>query len=333
MSCLYPRIRAETHESYINKKGGISYKHELIPVGRTKKEQDKWNLMVGPDKPYRKIQVIGCQKCVECLLNYSRDKATLIMLEKIYHNPNECWFITFTYNDEHLPFQEVLNQETGEIITGASLKYKDFADFMKRLRYYHKEKIKSLYAGEYGSQTVRPHYHAILMGLKLDTSTFKKKGMNEQNDPLWEVPELTKIWGMGHVTVGRVTWNSAAYVARYTLKKAYKKDKTWYKMQGLQPEFIHWGNGWGKQYFEDHFEKIFETDSVPVKGGVKPPIKYDRLLKEIDTDLYDIIKEQRKATAEANAEPKNTDLRLDEYRKMKERKIKSSFKDMRRKEI
>ena len=343
MKCNFPMLRAETYERYTNQKGGISYKHEFLPRTMADEEGGIENLRKIFAGKYRKIQYTGCGQCVPCLLNYSADKATQMMMHKNFgynggpYPDGLCWFITCTYDDVYLKTTKTIDMESGEIFEGISLYLKDHQDFMKRLRkHFNNSKIQYVCAGEYGSQTHRPHLHYIMYGLPLPQETFIKRGMNKMNQPTWSCQELTDIWGMGMVTIGRVEWQSCAYVARYTLKKAFKKDKWWYLAQGMQPEFIIWSNGIGKQHLVENYKDIYKTDTVQIfqKGSgrnVKPPKSYDRMLKEIDPELYEEIKRKRDNVAKTREYMLNqtTDLTPEERRIISEARMKQVMKDIR----
>jgi len=58
-------------------------------------------------------------------------------------------FVTLTYSPEKLQ--------------SWSLRYKDFQDFMKRLR-FHMGPTRFFMCGEYGEENFRPHFHALLFG-------------------------------------------------------------------------------------------------------------------------------------------------------------------------
>ena len=337
--CTKPLIRAETIESYTNKKGGKSYKVEWL-------DRESWDDFKKSKKNprtafkgrYRRVQEIPCGQCIECRLNYSREWATRCMLELKYWKPETCWFLTLTYDDEHLRFHETVNTDTGEIETGQSLYLKDMQDFWKRVRKHYKvQGMKYITAGEYGGQTMRPHYHAIVYGLPLNISNMKRIGLNSQGDAYFQNEELSKIWGKGFVTIGKVTWQSAAYVARYSLKKAKGSSPEMLRAMGKTPEFVTMSQGIGKKYFEENKEQIYKSDTVPVlntKTGqlVKPPKSYDRLLKEVDEELYNSIKKEREESREVQEEliQKQTDLTPEQRRKQKEEIIKKEFKDIRR---
>lgn len=343
MSCNFPMVRAETFESYINQKGGKSYKAEIIQREQVDAAGGIENLRKIFSAKYRKIEYVGCGQCIECLLGKSRQAATQIMLQKKYgyqggeYPDGTVWFITATYNDENLPTHKTINTETGELFEGISLNKEHHKKFIKKLRkLYPKMKISYVMAGEYGSSTLRPHYHYIIFGLPLDQTDFKKIKMSATNEPVWQSEKLNKIWRKGMVAIGRVTWESAAYVARYTLKKANKKDANWYAAQGMLPEFIIWSNGMGKDYFIKHYKEIYSSDTVPITkkslgGLLKPPRSYDRMLKEIDPELYQEIKHKRDYNARIIEKQLNasTDLTPEERRIISEARMKQVMKDIR----
>jgi len=123
------------------------------------------------------------------------------MHEASLHQEN--MFITLTYSDEHMPKNHGLNHQ-------------HFQDFMKRYRRYldykHNKKIKYYMCGEYGDNFGRPHYHALIFGHRFDDLVKYKKD-------LWLSQKLENLWGMGFTPIGNITLQSAAYVARYIMKK------------------------------------------------------------------------------------------------------------------
>lgn len=339
MSCNFPMIRCETYETYKNVSGGISYKVEWA-------EREMYDRPAGRkflENKYRRVTPIPCGQCIECKLNYAREWATRGMLEMNYgynggkYPDGTCWFITLTYSDEYLPTAVKVNTETGEKFEGISLEKHDIQKFCKRLRYHYPQmKSKYISAGEYGTNTQRPHYHMIWFGIPLEQEQFKKVGMSPTNDPYWKLDKLNDIWGMGHVTIGRVTWESIGYVMRYNLKKVKGKDKLWYEMQGMNEEFTTKSQRIGKDYLDMYQDKIYQTDSIPItnkKTGlyIKPPKAFDRILRERNTDLYDTITEQRKANADTQEilMRRQTDLTPEERRRVSEERMKAVMKDLR----
>ena len=100
---------------------------------------------------------IPCGHCLGCRLAYSRMWADRCMGEATLHESN--YFITLTYDDIHMPYsKDVIDFGTGEYIY-KTLSKRDCQLFMKRLRknYQYDNKVRFYLAGEYGSQTARPH--------------------------------------------------------------------------------------------------------------------------------------------------------------------------------
>ena len=149
-----------------------------------------------------KFVILPCGQCYACRIAKSREWASRCVMESKLHKEN-C-FITLTYNDEHLP-------------SDMSLQKDDFTKFIKRLRKNTGEKIRYYACGEYGDLYQRPHFHACLFGYRPDDLVLfsVRSGVN-----LYTSSTLEKAWQYrGFVTVGDVTYYSAAYGARYVLKK------------------------------------------------------------------------------------------------------------------
>lgn len=362
MQCTNPLIKGELNTVHLTKNGKLT--PDVIFLDRDKYDKGYYNSQVGIGNKYKRIYPIACQQCITCRLNYSRDRATQMMLETVEHNEDECWFLTITYNDEHLPHHtvKVKSERDGykgyKQIVGISLDQKNAEVFWKRVQNRYGKGIKKVYCGEYGSKTNRPHGHAIVWGLHLDVTRLKKWNVNEFGDPIWRCEELEELWHdahlqegvkkgrcMGNIMVGRVNWNTCAYVARYTLKKSLRcrtneeYDK-YYKAQGKRKEYIIWSNGVGKDYFFDNYEKVYSSDTVPIinkKTGqpVQPPTSYDRILERVDPKLHKSIKEKRMKQAETlqRMENMSNPFSPEERRAIAEARMKAITQDFREKEI
>ena len=153
------------------------------------------------DNRHHKGIQIPCRQCTGCRSEYSRQWAMRILHESSLYTNNI--FITLTYDAEHLP-------EYGTLVK------KHFQDFMKRLRKkYNKKKIRYYQCGEYGEKFGRPHYHAIIFN---HTFPDMKRVPGKHKD-LYTSEILKKIWKKGHVSIGTVNFETAAYVANYVQKK------------------------------------------------------------------------------------------------------------------
>ena len=264
----------------------------------------------------RRYQLIPCRNCWACNLKYSAEWAQRIMFECSLHQHN--YFITLTYDELNLPLPEsaTYNGVTYENdgTWSGTLYTKDVDKFLntwrKRLERKGFTGLKYFYCGEYGptgpnSETGslghRPHYHMIAMNAPLDITEFYD--FDKKNGKLiWKSHELDEIWDKGFCEIGEVEFASAAYVARYCMKKlTTNKDKTYYYSQGKEPEFVRMSRrpGIGSEYYEQHKEEIYETDNIPFKNfhgktiNYKPNHAWDKKFEEEFPERFEEIKQSR----------------------------------------
>lgn len=237
----------------------------------------------------REFVEIPCGQCIGCRLDYSRMWANRCLLELQYHKSS--FFVTLTYDDEHLPLTFFGEPETGEAHPAATLRKADFQKFMKRLRRNTGQGLRFFAAGEYGSKTFRPHYHAIIFGLELDDLQVYK--CSPQGFTYYTSETMQKAWPLGFVVVGDVSWETCAYTARYICKKLKGQESVFYDLHNIEPEFSLMSRkpGIGRQYFDDHPE-LFQYDflNVPTeKGGKKfrPPRYFAQLYEKDHPDFVE----------------------------------------------
>jgi len=151
-------------------------------------------------KGCREIQ-IPCGQCIGCRLEKIDAWGFRCMAEASQHLHNH--FITLTYDDDHLPADECLN-------------HRDWQLFAKRLR-KNIGPFRFFMCGEYGENTQRPHYHALLFGLDLP-DLVKCNSVYASTD-IFTSEVFGKAWGHGFHTIGQVTHASAKYCASYALKR------------------------------------------------------------------------------------------------------------------
>lgn len=203
-----------------------------------------------------------------------------LMHEAQFHD--DAHFITLTYDEEHIPMQ----------LDGMGILCpKDLQLFWKRLRKEFGDGIRYYACGEYGDETGRPHYHAIVFGLHLDDLVV-------YDDKLFTSQKLDDVWKCGNVLVGDVTYDSCSYVAGYIMKKLTGKVAVEnYRRYGIVPEFSRMSRrpAIGKKFFDEYYSDMFPEDVMLVRGIVNKPTRYyDKLFKKLDSDGYDKIKRARK---------------------------------------
>lgn len=190
--------------------------------------------------PWRKFP---CRKCITCLLN--RQKAWVSRLVEELRNHETNYFVTLTYSDEFLPFDEngepavwkphikklnadmrkrfqqgKLRNPVSDIILGSP-------EFLELPDIHYQYYITS----EYGPSTQRPHYHGVWYGLDLDQS-------------LAEVLFRT-LWPYGFVSVFPAKEGAAGYISKYLVTDGVGKDS--YHGNGTPP-FSLMSKGLGKEY-------------------------------------------------------------------------------------
>lgn len=236
---------------------------------------------------------IPCGQCVGCRLERSRQWAVRCMHESALHDSNS--FVTLTYSEDFIP-------------EDFSLRHSDFQKFMKRLRErYEGKRIRYYMCGEYGENYSRPHYHSCLFGVGFpDRYPWRKSAAGFQ---LYRSETLEKLWPFGQCEIGDVTFESAAYVARYVMKKITgDQADEHYKIVDPETGEIYWRlpeytrmslkPGIGADWYRKYKDEVFPLDRVVVRGvECKPPRYYDNLLAACDEESFGAIKEERRRKA------------------------------------
>lgn len=179
---------------------------------------------------------IPCGSCVACRIERAKEWKIRNCLELLEFP--ECYFITLTYDDSQLTFDD-----SGTAV----LVKKDFQDFMKRLR--RRIGFARYFAcGEYGDLGGRPHFHCLLYG---HLENFRLAGINKFN-----CKEIDEAWKKGIAVVEHVSPGNIAYVCGYVEKK-FKADYESFPvkpflMMSLKPSI-------GLTYFLKRFDR-FEQD-------------------------------------------------------------------------
>ena len=225
MSCYKPLIRIYSPENREISGQVYSLARFSERMGKKLRYED---LMYEP-----RVMLIPCGQCIGCRIRQREDWTTRIELEARQWPKEKIWFITLTYDDEHVPGMIL---KTGELLRKAqyvwkpgeetpesvqTLLYTDVQKFLKRLRKAYKAQLRFFCAGEYGEQTARPHYHMILYGWEpTDLKQLYKIHHNGYYTREW----MAGIWGMGQIQIAQATPETYRYVAGYVTKKMYEID-------------------------------------------------------------------------------------------------------------
>lgn len=234
------------------------------------------------------LVMIPCGQCEACIEQRTKSWAVRCCLEAAQYE-NNC-FVTLTYNPSNLPKN------------GVNLA--DVQRFIKNLRNEFGSGIRYFGAAEYGSLG-RAHYHLILFNFF--PSDAKCLTQNPYGGFYYKSKILERLWRtkkkladgqyhqLGFVSVGEVSFNSCAYVARYCQKKIGKE----LGVVGVNKEFSFMSRrpGIGENYFKEHFDSLLSTDTIYGQFGGRFSVSsfryFDKLIEKVDPEKLEDLKSQR----------------------------------------
>lgn len=243
---------------------------------------------------------LPCNSCIACRLRRSREWALRCMYEASKY-PLNC-FVTLTYKDEFVPSVDGFH----------TLCKADFVRFMKRLRADQGPKIRFFQCGEYGEvcrvcgksryyckcqqfvKTLgRPHHHVAFFNFDFIDKIFfqRKKGI-----ALYRSAILERLWPFGYSSISDLTFESAAYIAAYCVKKINGKLAAGH-YEGREPEYNTMSRrpGIAHDFVADYYADIYPKDNIHFRGKeFRPPRYFDKVFDEIDSTAYTSILDKRK---------------------------------------
>jgi hypothetical protein len=243
---------------------------------------------------------LPCGRCIGCKLETSRQWAMRCMNEAQMYDDN-C-FITLTYSPENVP-------------ANGSLRFRDFQLFMKRLRKKVGSLIRFFHCGEYGDKTRRPHYHAIIFNYDFKDKYFWSH--TGRGDKLYRSPSLESLWTAGNSLIGDVTFESAAYVARYVVEKLNVSERSDRKAQEAwvrkyvnletgeirDAEYTTMSRrpGIGREWYKKYKKDLYNGYDYAIYRGMKvrPPKFYDGLFEIENPVMFRRLKADRVCRATA----------------------------------
>lgn len=203
-------------------------------------------------------------------------------------HPQNC-FLTLTYSDDQLPDDYSIDVRTIQL-------------FMKRLREHADTQIRFFAAGEYGDRFQRPHYHALIFNYDFNDKILHSK---KNNIPLYTSLQLSKLWPHGFATIGSVNYQTAAYCARYTMKKIggdtaadhyTRVHPVTGKIHLVKPEFSTSSRrpGIGATWLQKYKSDVFPSDFLIVDHKRHPVPKF--YIKKLAEEEQRQIKRKRGAS-------------------------------------
>lgn len=178
---------------------------------------------------------VPCTRCSGCRADQALMWSIRSYHESMEHEQNA--FLTLTYDDANLPSDKKIDKRELQL-------------FFKRLRSTG-VKFRYVACGEYGGQTRRPHYHAIIFGKDWLEGSIPIK------ENLYTNGSLVDVWGKGLVSIAPVTMASVCYVCGYVNKKIDDLDT--FSLMSRRPGI---GHTWLDKYKDD----ILRTGVVSIEG-------------------------------------------------------------------
>lgn len=246
---------------------------------------------------------VPCGKCSACLANRRKEWISRLRFEEF--SSDASTFVTLTYDDDHIPSDREFDRAQVQ-------------RFLKRLRNASRDfhvppfSLRYFLVGEYGSQTHRPHYHAIFFGVDMLTEFWLPRLVgydSAHNRPRFCSDVLARIWPYGFNVVGSVTSSSIRYVSKYVSKSIGSNEAP--KAKASRP-FCLKSLGLGRVPFVDVIRKgrkvsrsprplLFDSFSsgfavLPSEFGfsrVSLPRVLDRYVEEFDPVLFADVKASR----------------------------------------
>lgn len=311
----------------------------------------------------KKLEV-PCNQCSGCRRRQSLEWAVRCVHEAQTHEHNA--YITLTYNDKHLPanlslqhrdfvlfmkklrnaaFSASMGNES-QLMIGSNTTTQNYSSSGPTLEQpyssQHREEharttlwetirkintppeIRFYMAGEYGELYGRPHYHSLLFGVDFRDKVYH--GKTKAGEKIYLSETLNNLWGKGYTSIGRVTFNSAAYISRYVMKKQTGDgNKQNYEITDLETGEIiiqkkeyncmSRATGIGKKWLTQFSPDIYTRDKVITKQGreLRPPRYYDKQYKRMDKAHLEHLKHARELEALAHIADHTTErLRVQE---------------------
>lgn len=208
---------------------------------------------------------VPCGRCPLC--KKRRVNSWVFRLQKEDERSSSSYFITLTYDNDHLPISP-----KGRL----TLCKRDFQLFMKRLRKLSSNKLRYYAVGEYGTKNWRPHYHIILFNLeniKFVEDAWKAVSSFSTTIALLSDTALPEVTTIGQIDWSIATPDSIAYTCKYIDKLARVPQ---YGGDDRVPEFSLMSKGLGANYVTDAMIKYHNDDLsrgyVTQRGGFKMPL-------------------------------------------------------------
>jgi hypothetical protein len=211
---------------------------------------------------------------------------------------------------------------------------------MKRFRKQNSNQtIRFFHCGEYGEKFSRPHYHACIFGYDFPDKKLKQA---REEGSYYTSQLLSDLWGKGHCILGDVTFESAAYVARYITKKVTGQLADMHynnvnfstgEIIERRPEYVTMSRrpGIAKGWIDKYLHSTFDNDRVIINGKIiRPPKYYDGQYEISHPERLAKLKAKRIKKAKQHAENNTLERRMvrEECQELKFKQLKRGYENV-----
>lgn len=227
-----------------------------------------------------------CGKCPVCRMKYRKQMALRIYMEQSIDKPAYSYFLTLTYDPEHIPVIEGRNCFCKEHL-------QRFLDSLRHKLRNEGFSLRYFATCEYGEEGYRPHYHFIffLYGSgKLHRHEFNRRF-------------VSPLWHYGFTFDGTVTIRSIMYCTAYALKDDESLERDWtgfeegrpfrlFSMRpglGLTDSCINWWTNYIANGGELRNSIRVRCAKRSVSGGI--PVGVKRKISDSYSDIHERLKE------------------------------------------
>lgn len=217
------------------------------------------------------FKLVPCKTCIECRIMRVSDFTARLKMELQTYNYVGS-FVTLTYTDKNLirllpEGSAVVGNFFGNCppAFGSTLYRPDLSKFcdnmQKRLKRKYGKSGKYIGFGDYGSDTHRPHYHLIYIGLPNDRKL------------------VYDTWKLGNIDVDSVGNGCIRYVLDYIQSMPLTPDQKYEQFGDFEPPFYHFSKGLGFEYIQKNIDK-FNVKGELVFGDSGKKIVLNPYLKD-----------------------------------------------------
>lgn len=194
---------------------------------------------------------------------------------------------------------------------------------MRRLRRdLFPKRVRFLGCGEYGAKDWRPHYHVLLFGHAFLDDRVPHRATDFGSTYTSET--LARLWGLGLCEIGSLSSASAAYVARYSMKKIrgdlaelhyFRPDPATGELRHLRPEFLAMSKqpGIGYEWFKKYAPDLREDFAVVLSNNTAKkhsvPKYYDKLFDARELEQRKLERKRKARLRRADQTPERLAVR------------------------